>query len=325
MIDITATIYSYLHSGTYWVETNPAYASLNFKFDEYDSNNPNLQILLENLPDKKSFVREDLQKVEHRCKISIFVKPVDPKDDTISSAAKTVFNNMKTQIDKIIAHNLLTNSSFTTFVNTTLDGWNDGLTLQRGRGTKNFKIKDDVLKSDSVGATVIFQSAQIVTCWYYVYVGASTDGSKQPIFVRSISLGKSSATYTWYGITDAKWEDNNPWELIEIPAGAMVRQHIHPVHLEGEIICRDFATLYTALYNTVVNTDSNNVDHKAIDANGTKWNIGYFVMVIAAGQASSITATFANPKIKSVSFDSAQLGKDNMIKVKFTSEGVQYS
>lgn len=173
MLDIATLLQSCLN--THWAELNeeltPALADLIFQFDEFDPKNPSLQILLENLPDKKTWIINTLYKVEHQCRISISVIPTGgaTTDDNIE-AAKTLFINMKTEIDRILEGNKFSITGISDLA--MKGGWNDGETLVRGLGTKNTTIGQYTLRGGTAGnglpsEPVIFKSVQVFTAIYY--------------------------------------------------------------------------------------------------------------------------------------------------------------
>lgn len=87
---------------TEWTETDPAVADIVFNTDEFDKNNPKLQIVCENadLP-KEEFIVSTLFKLIQPVKISVFLKPTDFKADVIA-ANKVTFYKALNEVDKII-------------------------------------------------------------------------------------------------------------------------------------------------------------------------------------------------------------------------------
>ena len=152
MLDIASLIQSTLNNASNWTETNPSIIDIAFCMDEYNPNSPNYQILIENYPDKKIWLITNIHKIEHRIKITIFIKPVKYDNDTIT-LFKTKFLNMKTQIDKILIENKFNISGVRNLI---LEGWNDKDTVRHG-----YDIKGD--KEEPI----IFSSEQFITAEYY--------------------------------------------------------------------------------------------------------------------------------------------------------------
>jgi hypothetical protein len=157
MLNITNIIENDL--STYWNETDPPLSTaddkgLVFKFDEYDPKAPLCQLLLENLPDTKKFVGGKYR-VEHKCRMTIFVKPYAYNTSSIDVNLVT-FSNIKTEIDRIITLHVFTLPSI---IQGRLDGWDDKNTIARGRGSK---VSTEPIQ---------FKSIQELTCVYYISGG----------------------------------------------------------------------------------------------------------------------------------------------------------
>jgi len=282
-----------------WTETNPEFADLTFKFDEFDLKNPNLQILLTNLPDKKSFVMEGLQKVEHQCRITIFMKPIK-YDETSIETLKTTFLNMKTEIDRIINNEMFSISSYLTF-----SGWDDKGSINVGRGI----------------LITPFQSQQTITCYYYIFAG-EVDSTSIPVRVSKITIGitaESETNYDWIGITDMKWEDSDPWVMIGIAAGPATFQHVNSIYVKGEITVKDLAAMNEALFGTEIDVDN----HCAIESDGTKWRIGYFNAQITTN-TGTFNVLFSVVRIQSVHLTKVKLGEESAFIIKFIANSITY-
>lgn len=150
MKDIASIIKNFLEAN--WTEDTPGTISIKWAFDEYNQNDPSLQILLENMTDKKTFITRNYLRVEHPIKISIFVRPVNYLPATIATY-KTTFNNMKTEIDRILNGNRFLVSGL---YSVAPGSWKD-IDFQVGR--------------DATGKTgrepIVFQSETIITAVYY--------------------------------------------------------------------------------------------------------------------------------------------------------------
>lgn len=85
-----------------WTETDPPVANVVFSTDEFDKNNPKLQIVCENadLP-KEEFLINTLFKLNQPVKISVFLKPSNfvAADIAIN---KVTFYKALNEVDKII-------------------------------------------------------------------------------------------------------------------------------------------------------------------------------------------------------------------------------
>jgi hypothetical protein len=149
MIDVTDKLKTAIYGG--WTETDPALASVAFMFDEYNPNDPKLQILFENEPAKPVWITRNIYRIEHNCKISIFVRPANYMPDTITTF-KTTFQNIKTQIDA-----LLTKFGVTNIYSVGLGGWRD-VDFEVGRDSKGKTGKEPI----------VFVAEQIVVCTYYI-------------------------------------------------------------------------------------------------------------------------------------------------------------
>jgi len=147
MIDVSGTIATYLASN--WTETNPGTADVKYAKDEFDSNSLYPQIVLENGASRSTYLTNSLYRIEHECKITIYVRP-DNYETTTIDAAKTTFNNMKTEIDRILRVGRYSISNIKTVE---LAGWKD----------ESIKVG----RSDSP-EPIVFVSSQVVKCIYYI-------------------------------------------------------------------------------------------------------------------------------------------------------------
>jgi hypothetical protein len=85
-----------------WTETDPAVANITFTTDEFDKNNPKLQILCENIDlPKEEYLVSTLFKLIQPVRISVYLKPTNFKSDVIS-ANKVTFYKALNEVDKII-------------------------------------------------------------------------------------------------------------------------------------------------------------------------------------------------------------------------------
>jgi len=71
--------------------------------------------------------------------------------------------------------------------------------------------------------------------------------------------GGANWNYTRFGLKDAVWKEDNPWNQIPIPGGTPVRQHIGSRSIEdGVLRCYDDKAVYSLFRNTDVNPVSGN-------------------------------------------------------------------
>lgn len=131
-------------------------------YDEYDPRNPALQLLIENMPERKRWVIEATYKVNHRVKLTLFQKPIRYAEADIA-AAKAAFYSVRNTIDQVLAKNKFIIPGITNLDLT--GGWDDKDSLRVGRGTKGMGT---VLESRGGGDIAItFRSEQTVTAIYY--------------------------------------------------------------------------------------------------------------------------------------------------------------
>jgi hypothetical protein len=168
MLDLQGSINTALQ--TYWGITNPKLIDFMISLDEMDpkwsvptddtTGSIIAQVVLENKPDKKTYVAETQDgkcyKVEHTCRMYIYFRPVAYHMDSPNiDDYKTLFNNMKTEIDRILTQYKY---SITGVSNAELskEGWNDKGTVARGYG---IKVKTE---------PIIWVSEETVTAIYYI-------------------------------------------------------------------------------------------------------------------------------------------------------------
>jgi len=151
MIDIASSIKTVISNTINWTEDDPVSTSVSFTLDEMDPKNPTLQVLLENGASKFTFVTYDYYKIEQDCKITLYVRPVNYMESTIT-AYKTTFLNAKTQIDKILASKKF---SISNLASVDPGGWKD-IDMEVGRDTKKFHNEP-----------IVFVSEQVVKVIYY--------------------------------------------------------------------------------------------------------------------------------------------------------------
>jgi hypothetical protein len=149
MLDISKLISDFIVAQ--WLEDDPDDDDIAFTFDEYNQHNPKIQILIENGPDKKVWITRNIYRVEHSCKLSIYLRPVNYMPPTID-AAKATFLAIKFEVDRIL--NL--KFGITGIQATELSGWKD-IDFEVGRDSKGKTGKEPIT----------FVAEQIIRCTYY--------------------------------------------------------------------------------------------------------------------------------------------------------------
>lgn len=139
-------------------------------YDEFDQREPNFQVLIENLPNRRTFFKFGLNKIIHRVRITVWVKPVRYDETVGIPEAKTLFTSMKNDVDTVLD---LYKFSATDIASMTPMGWNDLDSLRVGRGTKGYNegtLSRTLRYLEGKGRKtepIEFYSQQIVSCTYY--------------------------------------------------------------------------------------------------------------------------------------------------------------
>jgi hypothetical protein len=148
--------------------------------------------------------------------------------------------------------------------------------------------------------------------------------------VKSITLGTDNDTnncFVWTGIRTVKFIDIDPWVDIDIPYGKKKHQEVKSPHVEGQIHCYDFNAMKTALYETVID----GYNHYAIDATNVnttgmmKWKVAYCAMTFTDHTGTIITAVFGDFRIRTVSLEGIETGKECELVIRFSADEVTYS
>ena len=141
--------------------------------------------------------------------------------------------------------------------------------------------------------------------------------------VQKCLIGKDEDNiYTWYGIKKLSFEDVDPWVHIDIPAGLMIHQHLRSVHYTGEIIVNDLETLYTALFETYI--DSSNRTAVSVST-GKKYNVEYIAFDIVDINKEVHKILFDGFKVKTVTCLGVELGTETQWIVRFIADRISYS
>ena len=136
-----------------------------------------------------------------------------------------------------------------------------------------------------------------------------------------IKIGKDSGSaINWTSVRSVKYKEVSPWVHIDIPAGLMIHQHIKSPHVTGEIRCKDFNQLYTALFNTPI--DASN--HTAIDTSVfyTKWQVDYLRIVVVAENKTELTLRVDGFKVTSLYPHNIELGVETEWIVEFSADRI---
>jgi hypothetical protein len=135
-----------------------------------------------------------------------------------------------------------------------------------------------------------------------------------------IKIGTSSDNAVDWIVRSVRYREVSPWVHIDIPAGLMVHQHIKSPHVTGEIRCKDFDQLYTALFQTVID----NYGHKAIDTTSfyTKWEVDYLRIIVVGTNKVETTFRVDGFKVTSLYPSNVELGLETEWIVEFSADRI---
>jgi hypothetical protein len=134
-------------TGCYWVFDLP------IRKDEMDPKRLTFQILIENLPEHSIWVARGTYRIEHKVRITIYLKLIRYQVDLTMGNYRTFWYALKEEINRILIKNKFNLPGIN---NLNLPaGWDDKMNIAVGRGTKITK------------EPIIWQSEQIVTAVYY--------------------------------------------------------------------------------------------------------------------------------------------------------------
>lgn len=164
MLNIQQLIQDTLSS--YWTEIRPALTDFSFTQDELDpkwgeqtSGPVHIQVLLENFPSRKTFIASTssgaLYRIDHACRITVFLRLISYQIDKVSEA-KDIFFNLRSEIDRILTDRKFSIAGITN-LEMTMQGWNDRATIAVGRGIKTKR------------EPIVWQSEKLVTAVYYIH------------------------------------------------------------------------------------------------------------------------------------------------------------
>ena len=153
-MDVASEIYDILYNN--WNVSNPSKTDITWRKDEYDAKGPLYQIVVENYPIRKTWVVDNIYKVEHNVKITIYCKPKRYDLTTIENT-RTLWFNIKNEVDRILRVNKYSVEDVD--VVQMRDGWDDRETIAVGRGIKKAFLGKK--------HPIIWYSEQVVTCIYY--------------------------------------------------------------------------------------------------------------------------------------------------------------
>ena len=140
----------------FYIETtthiNGTYPTVIIKYDEFDPKSPSLQILLENLPIRATWIAGGMYKMEHRVRITLYQKLIHYRPNDVETYRSNWYG-IKQEIDRILIKNKF---SLPNINNTLIGSWADKIpTIAVGKGTKTTK------------EPIIWQSVETITCIYY--------------------------------------------------------------------------------------------------------------------------------------------------------------
>jgi len=134
-----------------------------------------------------------------------------------------------------------------------------------------------------------------------------------------IKIGRNASdAVNWTSIRSVRYKEVSPWVHIDIPSGVMIHQHIKSPHVTGEIRCKDYDQLYTALFETLIDGDN----HTAIDTSNsyTKWQVDYLRIVVVAENKTEVTFRVDGFKVASVYPANIELGVETEWIVEFNAD-----
>jgi hypothetical protein len=128
--------------------------------------------------------------------------------------------------------------------------------------------------------------------------------------------------YEWTGIRSVSYIETSPWVHIDIPSGTMLHQHIKSVEYNIKITCKDFNSLYNAVFETAIDDEG----HTAIDTSQyySKNVIGYFTIVVVGNDKKKYKIKFEDVKVKSIYPSNVELGLETEWVVELTAKKIKY-
>jgi hypothetical protein len=130
------------------------------------------------------------------------------------------------------------------------------------------------------------------------------------------------SNYEWIGIRSVSYRESNPWVHIDIPYGTMLHQHIRSTEYNIMVKCKDFNSLYNAVFETPIDNEG----HKAIDTNQyySKNVINYLAIIVVGKNKKKYKIKFEDVKVKSIYPSNVELGLETEWIVELTAKKIKY-
>lgn len=218
MIFDAQTVYDMLTAN--WVETNPAIADVFLAMNEFNPNNPAIQILMENFNTKEDWVIDSTYKTTQTFKITVFLKP--PMYDPIHlTDNRLTFMNCLSEVSRIIHA-----THFGLSAQYHLEaGWKS-ISIPQGYGDSQSRIAGRTVAPipglSKSPEPIVFKSSQDITFEYYNIGGeAMSEFLKHlvedltPQLGGNLDLNGHGIIFPTKTITDVKTDltDNSDTEL----------------------------------------------------------------------------------------------------------------
>jgi hypothetical protein len=128
--------------------------------------------------------------------------------------------------------------------------------------------------------------------------------------------------YEWIGIRSVSYKETSPWIHIDIPYGTMLHQHIKSVEYDIMIRCKDFNSLYNAVFETPIDDEG----HTAIDTSQyyNKNVIGYLAVIVVGNGKRKYKIKFEDVKVKAIYPSNVELGLETEWVVELTAKKIKY-
>jgi hypothetical protein len=128
--------------------------------------------------------------------------------------------------------------------------------------------------------------------------------------------------YEWTGIKSVNYKETSPWVHIDIPYGTMLHQQVRSTEYNITIKCKDFNSLYNAVFETLIDDEG----HTAIDTTQyyNKNVIGYFTIVVVGNDKKKYKIKFEDVKVKSIYPSNVELGLETEWVVELTAKKIKY-
>jgi hypothetical protein len=103
----------------------------------------------------------------------------------------------------------------------------------------------------------------------------------------------------------------------------MLHQHIKSIEYDIKVVCKDFNSLYNAVFETPIDDEG----HTAIDTSQyyNKNVIGYFTIVVVGNDKRKYKIKFEDVKVKAIYPSNVELGLETEWVVEFSAKKIKYS